>query len=126
MLRSSSPRKRWVCSHRQTACQVAGQPGSQAGQAGSGTLPWRATRALCTAGALGGAGHGLTATPEMAFTTVLLPCATWPIVPMLMVAWRLITCVHGGAPAHQLARPRGSKERPRDRTLPTTRCRGWP
>lgn len=30
-------------------------------------------------------------TPEMAFTTVDLPCATWPIVPMLMVAWREIT-----------------------------------
>jgi hypothetical protein len=26
-------------------------------------------------------------TPESAFTTVDLPCATWPIVPMLMVAW---------------------------------------
>ena len=26
-------------------------------------------------------------TPEMALTTVDLPCATCPIVPMLMVAW---------------------------------------
>ena len=28
----------------------------------------------------------LTFTPEMALTTVDLPCATWPMVPMLMVA----------------------------------------
>lgn len=30
-------------------------------------------------------------TPEMALTTVDLPCATWPIVPILMVACREIT-----------------------------------
>lgn len=30
-------------------------------------------------------------TPEIAFTTVDLPCATCPIVPMLMVACREIT-----------------------------------
>lgn len=30
-------------------------------------------------------------TPEIAFTTVDLPWATWPIVPTLMVAWRDIT-----------------------------------
>lgn len=35
-------------------------------------------------------------TPEMALTTVDLPCATWPIVPMLMVAWRLMTCGEDG------------------------------
>ena len=32
-----------------------------------------------------------TCTPDMAFTTVDLPCATWPMVPILMVACRLIT-----------------------------------
>ena len=30
-------------------------------------------------------------TPEIAFTTVDLPWATCPIVPILIVAWRLIT-----------------------------------
>lgn len=35
-------------------------------------------------------------TPEIAFTTVDLPCATWPIVPMLMVAWREITSGDSG------------------------------
>ena len=30
-------------------------------------------------------------TPEIAFTTVDLPCATWPMVPMLMVACLEIT-----------------------------------
>lgn len=30
-------------------------------------------------------------TPEIALTTVDLPCATWPIVPMLIVACREIT-----------------------------------
>lgn len=30
-------------------------------------------------------------TPEIAFTTVDLPWATWPIVPMLIVACLLIT-----------------------------------
>lgn len=32
-----------------------------------------------------------TCTPEIAFTTVDFPCATCPMVPMLMVAWRLMT-----------------------------------
>lgn len=35
-------------------------------------------------------------TPEMALTTVDFPCATWPIVPMLMVAWREITSGDSG------------------------------
>ena len=30
-------------------------------------------------------------TPEMALTTVDFPWATWPMVPTLMVAWRLMT-----------------------------------
>jgi hypothetical protein len=32
-----------------------------------------------------------TCTPDIAFTTVDFPWATWPIVPMLIVAWRPIT-----------------------------------
>lgn len=35
----------------------------------------------------------------MAFTTVDFPCATWPMVPMLMVAWRLITSGVNGVSA---------------------------
>lgn len=35
-------------------------------------------------------------TPDMAFTTVDLPWATWPIVPMLMVACREITSGDNG------------------------------
>lgn len=35
-------------------------------------------------------------TPEIAFTTVDLPCATWPIVPMLIVACREITSGDSG------------------------------
>lgn len=34
---------------------------------------------------------GHTWTPEIALTTVDLPCATCPMVPMLIVAWRLMT-----------------------------------
>lgn len=30
-------------------------------------------------------------TPDMALTTVDFPCATWPMVPMLMVACLLMT-----------------------------------
>lgn len=37
-----------------------------------------------------------TCTPDMALTTVDLPCATWPIVPMLSVAWREITSSDSG------------------------------
>lgn len=35
-------------------------------------------------------------TPEMALTTVDFPWATWPIVPMLIVAWREITSGESG------------------------------
>ena len=38
-------------------------------------------------------------TPEIAFTTVDLPCATWPIVPMLIVACREITSGVSGVSA---------------------------
>lgn len=35
-------------------------------------------------------------TPEIALTTVDLPCATCPMVPMLIVAWREITSGESG------------------------------
>lgn len=35
-------------------------------------------------------------TPEMALTRVDFPCATWPIVPMLIVAWRAMTSGESG------------------------------
>lgn len=35
-------------------------------------------------------------TPEIALTTVDLPWATWPMVPMLIVAWREITSGDSG------------------------------
>jgi hypothetical protein len=40
-------------------------------------------------------GNHTVCTPEIAFTTVDLPCATWPMVPMLMVAWRDMTYTNG-------------------------------
>lgn len=38
-------------------------------------------------------------TPEIAFTTVDLPCATWPIVPIFIVACLLITSGESGVSA---------------------------
>ena len=51
-------------------------------------------------------------TPLIALTTVLLPCATWPIVPMFTVAWREITSGVSGVSAAGSSARRSCTARP--------------